>query len=221
MPGPIPHAKAGFTLMEALITLAVTGVVLGLIFTVAENSRRTAFRLGLRAVESADQRLRADNVRSVLSALVLPPMTAPTGTQVSASQDDSFLGTAQSITAWFSGVGPGLCGRAGRTGRASLTLAGGNPGHITLTCQVDTDAPSKIDLPLDRAGFSYSDDAQTWQTAWEVDHGQTVTSSQTPNAELRKVYIRLAAADAAGAIVERAADARPANPANANAASIP
>jgi hypothetical protein len=212
---------AGFTLIEALITLAVTGVVLGLIFTIAEHSRMTAFRLGARAVESADQRLRGDDVRSVLAALVLPPLTAPTGTQVSASQDDSFAGASQSITAWFTAVGPGLCGHAGRTGRASLNLVASGRGHTVLTCQVDTDPPSRIDMPLDNAHFSYSDDGQTWQSGWQVDHGQTVSNSQTPNAELRKVYIRLAGPDSASQIVERAANARPANAPNPNAASIP
>jgi type II secretory pathway pseudopilin PulG len=198
------NSKAGFTLIEAVVALAVTAMTCSILFAIGARGGQTVLRLGNRALETADSQLARDTYRSVIESLVVPGLTTVTQAQGGVDMTDvdtSLTGDAGSVSAKWLGLRSTACGAAGDSGRMVLTLATVN-SHSVVTCQLDDgQAINLLDLGPREAHFEYSEDGETWTDSWTVEAGEPVENALNPSAELRRVYVRLASTDGAADLV--------------------
>jgi prepilin-type N-terminal cleavage/methylation domain-containing protein len=193
--------RRGFSLIEALVVLAVAGAALMLIFSVGIRSTEIAFRLGRRALDVADRQLSTDALRTIVRGLAL----APTGPG-KPSRGDEVIGDAWTFS------GPAIlaaatpCAGSGPVARITVVVVGDASGDV-VTCQVAGQPASRlVDLRPRRARLSYSDDGLRWRETWEGARALTAPG-QPPRA--RTVYVRLATDDGRIEMVERARSGRP------------
>ncbi|HET9159597.1 MAG TPA: type II secretion system protein, partial [Caulobacteraceae bacterium] len=72
---PRLKSKRGFTLIEAIIALAVTALTASILFAIGARGGQTVLRLGNRALDTADAQLARDTYRSVVESLIVPSLT--------------------------------------------------------------------------------------------------------------------------------------------------
>lgn len=193
--------RRGFSLIEALIVLAVAGAALMLIFSVGVRSTEIAFRLGRRALDVADRQLSTDALRVVIQGLAL----SPTGPQ---TRKDGFevVGAPRQFSGPVVLPAATPCAGSGPLGRVVVTLASDPTGDV-VTCQADGGQVIPLaDLRPRRARFSYSDDGLNWNDSWR-DTPDPIARSQAPRE--RAVYVRLATDDGRIEVIERATSGRP------------
>lgn len=199
---------AGFTLIEALATLAVTGLTLGVIFMVGMRGVGTGFRLGQRAVDHANQQVSTQAVKDVLDSMILPSLTIPSqAAETEAEADDQngmgdeFDGSAASVAGYIVALRDNPCLPVGGEGRITLSFRT-NGGRTDVLCQLNSDDPVVVaDLDWPNAQLSYSEDGTTWSDTWQVVRGQEVDTQINPDAEQREVYVRMATADGAHQVI--------------------
>ena len=192
------RAKGGFTLIEAIVVLAVTSLIVGILFTIGARGGATVLRLGSRALDTADSQLARDTFRSVVDSLIVPSLTTRAqseGGEDADAEDTSLTGDATTLSSQWLAKRTTACGPAGQAGRLTLALTT-NANHTILTCQADDAEPvTLLDLGVHQVSFQYSEDGTNWVEAWTVEAGQPVEASADPSAELRRVYVRLASDD--------------------------
>jgi type II secretory pathway pseudopilin PulG len=204
-----PRRVAGFTLIEALATLAVTGVTLGVLFTVGMRSVGTGFRLGQRAMTHANEQVSVQAVKDVMASMILPALTPPS--QAAETEDeandqsgmgDEFDGAADTAAGYIIAARDNPCLPVGGEGRITLSFKP-NAGRTLVLCQVNAETPVTLaDLEWPDAVFSYSEDGTTWTDSWQVIRGQDINNAAVPDSEQREVYVRIASRDGAHQIVE-------------------
>lgn len=200
---------AGFSLLEALVALAVAGVALGMIYTVGFRGVTTGFRLGGRAITHANEQVSTQVLRDTLGSIVIPPIavsSAAAEAETEAAEEegngDEFTGEAGQLAAYVIAARDTPCLPVGGQGRLTLTVRQ-EKGRTLLDCQLGSDeAITFADLSWPDAAFSYSEDGLEWFDNWSVVRGENVEASATPDAELRKVYVRLASRDGQGQVIE-------------------
>jgi hypothetical protein len=192
------RAKGGFTLIEAILVLAITSLTIGIIFTIGARGGSTVLRLGSRALDVADTQLARDTFRSVVDSLIVPSLTTRAQSEGGLEADaelTSLTGDAAQLSAQWLAKRTTACGPAGQAGRLTLALTS-SAGHTVLSCQLEDGEPvTLLDLGVRQARFEYSEDGTNWVEAWTVEAGQPVMDAAEPNAELRRVYVRLVTDD--------------------------
>jgi hypothetical protein len=211
----IRRGKGGFTLIEAILVLAITSLTIGVIFTIGARGGSTVLRLGNRALDVADTQLARDTFRSVVDSLVVPAMTTRAqseGGLEADAEDTSLTGDPTQLSAQWLAKRTTACGAAGAAGRLTLALTN-SAGRTVLSCQVDEAEPvTLIDLGERPVRFQYSEDGTTWVDEWIVEAGQPVMDAAEPNAELRRVYVRLVSNDGLADLLALASSGRALNP---------
>jgi hypothetical protein len=201
---PTRRAKGGFTLIEAILVLAITALTIGLIFTIGARGGSTVLRLGSRALDVADTQLARDTFRSVVDSLVVPSLTTRAqseGGEEADAENTSLTGDPTQLSAQWLAKRTTACGAAGEAGRLTLALTT-SAGHTVLSCQVeDGDPVTLLDLGVHQVRFQYSEDGANWVDEWIVEAGQPVQAAAEPSAELRRVYVRLASDDGVADLV--------------------
>jgi prepilin-type N-terminal cleavage/methylation domain-containing protein len=193
--------QGGFSLIEALVVLAVAGAALMLIFSVGVRSSEIAFRLGRRALDLADRQVSTDALRALVRGLVIPP----TGPQARIAALDA-AGTPRGF------VGPAIlatatpCASSGPSARIVVSLIGDAKGDV-VACQADN-GPTVVlaDLRPRRARFSFSEDGVRWRESWRATP-DLLDRTRPPREQ--GVYVRLATDDGRIEVIERAASGRP------------
>lgn len=193
--------RRGFSLIEALVVLAVAGAALMLIFSVGVRSTEIAFRLGRRALDLADRQVSSDALRGVVRGLVIPP----TGSEVRAGASDAggatrrFGGPAVLATAT-------PCAGSGPSAWVEVSLVGEAGGDV-VTCRADG-GPAIVlaDLRPHRARFSYSEDGVRWRESWRATP-RLMDRALAPREQ--GVYVRLATDDGKIEVIEHATSGRP------------
>ncbi|HEY1752298.1 MAG TPA: hypothetical protein VGG29_13645 [Caulobacteraceae bacterium] len=195
-------ARAGFSLIEALIVLLVAGLALMLVFSIGGQAARTGFALGRRALAAADGEVAEDELRGVIGALALPPA----GADPKALRLDPFAGRADGFSADAVLTRAGLCGPAGPAGLVRVAIEQRPDGDL-VTCQARGLAPIVVaDLRPRRARFAYSADGAGWSDRWSPPPDWAV-----PRRALaaQTLFIRLATDDGRVEWVERATSGPP------------
>lgn len=196
---PNTARRRGFSLIEALVVLAVAGAALMLIFSVGVRSTEIAFRLGRRALDLADRQVSTDALRVVVRGLVIPPAGPQAGASNAGGAPREFGGPAVLATAT-------PCARSGPAARVAVSLVGDAGGDM-ITCRAD-DGPAAVlaDLRPRRARFSYSEDGVRWRESWRATP-DLIDRARSPRE--RGVYVRLATDDGQIEVIERATSGRP------------
>jgi type II secretory pathway pseudopilin PulG len=200
---------AGFTLIEALATLAVTGLTLSVMFSIGVKNIAAGYRLGHRAVDHANQQVSTGAVRDVLDSMVIPALApASQGAEDEAETNDQngmgdeFDGASDTLAGYIIAARDNPCLPTGGEGRITLSFKTDN-GRTLLMCQVNAEDPVVLgNFGWPDAAFSYSEDGTTWTDTWQVIRAQTVDNAAVPDSEQREVYVRIASRDGANQVVE-------------------
>jgi hypothetical protein len=207
---------AGFTLIEALATLAVTGLTLSVMFSIGVKNIAAGYRLGHRAVDHANQQVSTRAVRDVLDSMVIPALAVASQSAENEAETndqngmgDEFDGAPDTLAGYIIATRDNPCLPVGGEGRITLSFKSDN-GRTLLMCQVNAEDPVVLgDFGWPDAAFSYSEDGATWTDNWQVVRGQTVDSAAVPDSEQREVYVRIASRDGANQVVELVQSGRP------------
>ena len=74
------RGRSGFSLIEALVVLAIGGMAVAIVFSLGMKAGDTGFALGRRAMSAADADISIANIRTIVQSLALrPPAMAVTG----------------------------------------------------------------------------------------------------------------------------------------------
>jgi len=153
--------RAGFSLIEALVVLAVGGLALAVIFSIGTKAGDTGFKLGRGAMAAADRDVAVGDVRATVRSIALrPPAT------FLPDIDRPMDGQAQRLEAEVVMERATQCAPQGWTGRLVLEIAN-QGGERVLTCQAgDRPRTRLMTLSPGQAGFSYSTDGVLWTPAY-------------------------------------------------------
>lgn len=208
-PRPLTHRKlgspllkslrSGFSLVEALVVLAISGMALAIIFTIGTKAGDTGFSLGRRAMDASETDISISDVRALIRSVALrPPAT------FRADGDVPTLGSPERFEAEVVMERANQCGPSGWTGRLILAIAV-DEERSQLTCEAGGRRHVLIELDSGQAAFSYSRDGRSW--------GPTYTNAPTDGQRATEllsetVWIRFASSGS-GDIVESASSGPP------------
>lgn len=184
-----PRGRRGFSVIEALVVLMITGTALLLVFEIGVKGAETGFRMGRRALDAADAEPGLDSLRIIIRG-------ARFGDRPRAFVRPA-AGDARGFAADVSLDRAGVCGPAGPIGRLELRLTASQGGDL-LTCGRAGERPRVVlDLSPARGRFSYSDDGAVWRNTAGGDRARAASN--------RKLYVRLTSDDGALDLVEETA----------------
>jgi hypothetical protein len=204
MPTARIASRAGFSLIEATVMLAVAGMALMLIFAVATKASDQGFRLGRLALSAADAEVADDAFRSLVAGLVLQPSPPPAGMAAFVGTPEGFQGPAVLLRG-------GPCAPAGPVAQVRVELQH-SPAGDRLVCRSASEQAVLMDLK-GPAALAYSEDGRTWTQRFtdrpafggldQQDRPGVVRRS-------RRLYVRLATLDGRLDIVAAGARDQPA-----------
>ena len=189
--------RAGFSLIEALVVLAIGGMALAVIFSIGIKAGDTGFSLGRRAMAAADLDVSVNDVRAILRSAVLTPSRA-----FRAEVDHPLTGSTEELEMNVVMERANQCAPQGWAGRLKLRIESGPEGRA-LFCVLGT-RRTKI-LPADaQSGFSYSTDRINWTSDFT-----SAPSGAQGLEELKSVSVWIRFSGASVDIVELASSGRP------------
>ena len=192
-------ARAGFSLIEALVVLAIGGMALAIVFGIGIRAGDAGFGLGRRAMDASDADVAISDVRAILrSVAIRPPQT------FQAEADRPISGEAARLDVEVVMERATTCAPQGYAGRLTLSIEGEGPDQ-RLMCRAAGRSAELLDLRGPGAAFSYSTDGANW--------GPTYSNAPRGGADFgvrgqpEVVWIRVA--DARRDVIERASSGRP------------
>lgn len=196
-------AQAGFSLMEAVIMLAVAGMALMLIFAVATRSSQAGFRLGRNALAVADRRLADDSFRALVAGLEIAPAPADPARLRLLPFDgraDGFSGSAVLAHA-------NPCTTAGPVNPLDVQVLRTTAGD-QLICRAGSARAVLLDLPGKRLQLAYSEDGRSWSDRW-TDRPAFIAAAVAGQRRSRRLFVRLYSTDGRFEILAEAPARRP------------
>ena len=203
-PAPPNAARAGFSLIEATVVLAVASMALMLIFAVATRATQQGFRLGRLALDSVDAEVAEETFRDLVAGLEVapwPPAPASEGGLRFVGGPEGFEGPA------VLGRG-GICGPAGPVGPLRIEIQRTTAGD-RIVCRAGPRTALLMEVK-DRVSFAYSEDGRRWAQAWTDRPAVGRTAGPAEAQTSRRLLVRLAGADGRFAIVAGTERRRPA-----------
>lgn len=200
-PSSPPSGRAGFSLIEALVVLAVGGMALAVVFGIGLRAGDTGFALGRRALSVADSDLSISDFRSVVRSLALQPPST-----LAAGADQPVRGDPRSLEGPVVMERATQCAPQGWAGRLRLEVERREGGGGALTCAAGGRTVDLFALPSDRAALSYSTDGgRTWADRFDND-----PQGRQAGMELRafRLWVRVTAEPFVD-VIEMASSGRP------------
>lgn len=192
--------RPGFSLVEALVVLAVGGMALALVFSIGTKAGDTGFSLGRRALDAADADIAQADVRSILASFLLrPPAT------VLPDVDRPLEGDAARLSGEVVLRRSTACGPRGWHGELILTIEDASDGTVVLACQTGSKKVVLIRLPRGSADFQYSTDGADWSESFSSD---PENFERPLEEDYLNLHIRFAAQDDEIDIIERLTSGR-------------
>lgn len=151
-----PRGRAGFSLIEALVVLAVGGMALAIIFSIGTKAGESGFRLGRGSMEAADRDVALSDLRTILRSFVLRPPSS-----FLADVDTAISGEETRLVGEVVIQRATLCAPQGWAGRLTLVIAPFEGGQ-RLSCEADGRSVTLLTMPRGSARFSYSQDGVEW-----------------------------------------------------------
>ncbi|MFC5344005.1 prepilin-type N-terminal cleavage/methylation domain-containing protein [Brevundimonas staleyi] len=182
------RSRTGFSLIEALVVLAIGGMALAIVFSIGTKAGDSGFALGRRAMAAADADISVSDLRTVIQSFALrPPAMAQTGLDTPVTGEPDRL------------EGPVVMKRAtpcapqGWAGQLSLVLEDRDGGQA-LVCRAGARTVTLMAVPAGRAGFTFSSDGREWDSRYSSDPTAFADPSQL---RYLRLFVRL---DAPGQI---------------------
>lgn len=148
--------RAGFSLIEALVVLAISGMALAIIFSIGVKAGDSGFALGRRAMSSADLDVAMEDTRSLIRSIdVRPARTFTPGV------DRPFAGGPEKFEGDVVMERATGCGPAGWAGRLTLAVEPAGNGRA-LICRAGSRETVLVRTPDPKAALSYSNDGRVW-----------------------------------------------------------
>lgn len=175
--------RAGFSLIEALVVLAIGGMALAVIFSIGIKAGDTGFALGRRAMSVADADVAISDLRSIIRSISLrPPISILEGVDQPIVAGPERL-EADAVMERATGCAP-----QGWAGRLTLSLETQGDQRV-LMCQAGGRKTPIMTLPRGAPGaFSYSVDGATWAPAFETPPRAPVS---VENIRSQSLWVRL------------------------------
>ena len=194
-----PAPRPGFSLIEALVVLAVGGMALAIIFSIGTKAGDSGFAIGRKAMSAADADLAVSDLRSVLRSTLLRPEAT-----FLMAVDRPMVGDARRLEADVVMERATQCGPQGWAGRMTLEIEPRGAERL-LVCDTGDQRAVLFVLPGGDPTFSYSLDGQTWTPSYS-----NVPTRQMELGEFRsvRIWIRFAAPPLVD-VVERVSSGRP------------
>lgn len=177
--------RDGFSFVEALVVLAVTSVLLILLFSVSTTATRAGFRAAGRAGDMADRTVGVDALRTLIRAVRLPER---------GRSPHPFEGDAEGFTAAVAPDRPTPCGpgapnaslevRLDHTGGRTRLLCAGPGGRASVL----------LDLGAHPAALSYALAGRPWTDRLSARLPIERAGAQPPPAARARLWIRVATA---------------------------
>lgn len=161
--------RPGFSLIEALVVLAIGGMALAIIFSIGVKAGDTGFALGRRAMAAADADVAVSDLRAIVRSIALrPPATMRAGV------DRPLVGTAERLEADAVMERATLCAPQGWAGRLVLSVED-HDGAKALFCQAGA-RPRVLLIALDgdAPGLSYSQNGSDWSALFATRPAEVV-----------------------------------------------
>ena len=193
------RARSGFSLIEALVVLAIGGMALAIIFSIGTKAGDTGFGLGRRAMAAADADVATSDLRSIIRSLALRPSDT-----FADDVDRPVVGDAARLEGDVVMERATQCAPQGWAGQIVLTIERRGADHV-LTCSAAGRTAVLIDTAHSPAAFWYSTNGETWTPSYS---NQPVGPRNIGELRSQAVWIRFAAAPVAD-VVEMAASGRP------------
>lgn len=176
--------RAGFSLIEALVVLAIGGMALAVIFSIGIKAGDTGFSLGRRAMSVADADVAISDLRAIIRSLSLrPPATIVEGVDQPMVAGPDRL-EADAVMERATGCAP-----QGWAGRVILTIETEGAERVVM-CQAGARKTPILTLPRGSAAaaFSYSPDGATWTAAFDTPRNAVVSMG---NFRSQSLWVRL------------------------------
>ncbi|WP_191554906.1 prepilin-type N-terminal cleavage/methylation domain-containing protein [Brevundimonas aurantiaca] len=191
--------RQGFSLIEALVVLAIGGMALAVIFSIGVKAGDSGFKLGRRAMAAADQDIAVGDFRSLARSITLRPAAT-----LKPALDRPIVGRADRLDVDVVTERATGCAPAGFAGRISLIIER-TPETFTLVCEAlgrravlatGSDAAAK---------FSYSQDG----VRWSDEYMSAAAPSFSSDRSLRSVSLFVRFTGGGMDMVETATSGRP------------
>ncbi len=193
--------RAGFSLIEALVVLAIGGMALAVIFSIGIKAGDTGFSLGRRAMSVADADVAISDLRAIIRSLSLrPPATIIEGV------DQPIIAGPARLEADAVMERATSCAPQGWAGRLILTIETEGAERVVM-CQAGPRNTPILTLPRGSAAaaFSYSPDGATWTPSFE---SPSAPLNDTNSFRSQSLWVRLHAGPTLD-IVDSAVSGRP------------
>lgn len=148
--------RDGFSLIEALVVLAVSGMALAIIFSIGVKAGDSGFALGRRAMSAADRDVAIEDTRSIIRSIDVRPART-----FAREIDRPFVGTSERFEGDAVMERATSCGPAGWAGRLVLTVEQ-QASERALVCRAGARQTVLLRTADPRAALSYSNDGRTW-----------------------------------------------------------
>jgi prepilin-type N-terminal cleavage/methylation domain-containing protein len=176
-------SRSGFSLIEALVVLAIGGMALAVIFSIGIKAGDSGFSLGRRAMSVADADVAISDLRSIIRSISLrPPAAIVEGVDLPIVAGPDRL-EADAVMERATGCAP-----EGWAGRLTLTLETQGADRVVM-CQAGPRKTPIMVLPRGAAAaFSYSPDGATWTPSFETPRGAPLNME---NFRSQSLWVRL------------------------------
>lgn len=155
--------RSGFSLIEALVVLAIGGMALAIIFSIGTKAGDTGFKLGRGAMAAADRDVAFGDLRTVMRSFAL----RPPGTFL-ADVDEPVVGDESRLAGEVVMRRATVCAPEGWAGRMTLLVESYESGR-RLSCERDGLRIPLLELPRGSGRFTYSQDGASWTTRYSND----------------------------------------------------
>lgn len=153
--------RSGFSLIEALVVLAIGGMALAVIFSIGIKAGDSGFSLGRRALSVADADMAISDLRSIIRSITVRPPAA-----VLEGVDRPLLAGPDRLEVDVVMERATGCAPQGWAGRMTLSVQ--TQGEPALMCEAGGRTTALMPLPKGvPAALSYSEDGQAWAPTFE------------------------------------------------------
>lgn len=192
-------ARPGFSLIEALVVLAIGGMALAIIFSIGVKAGDAGFSLGRRAMSAADLDVSISDARSLIRSIALrPPET------FNAAVDRPVSGGPDRLEVDVVTERATQCAPVGWAGRMTLSVQRQN-GQGVLICEIDGHATPLITTSDPSAQLAYSTDGASWSDTFE----QASRTGAAGDGQMRSVRLFVRFRGGAVDVLEAAGSGRP------------